>query len=163
MLAITIDQIGTFMKKLLLSEDFDNFLTAEASITTFATFSIDGEIHPDFYDTEEANKIKENRQRLICWREIRPFCFSVFRGKRLPLSFHFVFQLPGRQAEQLLNQAGIPISPADLYGLYLNLNYRNGTLSLTSGTSLRVFTVDRALEHAWDDAILAFLKREGLN
>ena len=53
MIALPIKHVKDFMNKLLLQDTFDRFLVSEASITTFTTFSIDGQLHADFYDTEK--------------------------------------------------------------------------------------------------------------
>ena len=57
MIAFEIDQVKLFMSRLLLSDAFDHFLVPEVSITTYATFRIDGTLHPAFYgdssDTSE--------------------------------------------------------------------------------------------------------------
>ena len=44
MIALPVEHIREFMNKLLLTPSFDCFMVSEASITTFATFSIDGQI-----------------------------------------------------------------------------------------------------------------------
>ena len=52
MLAIKINDIKTFMNQLLIGDTFDAFPMAEASIAAFSTFSIDGRINKDFFDTD---------------------------------------------------------------------------------------------------------------
>ena len=36
--------------------------------------------------------------------------------------------------------------------MYLNLNYDGTRLTCTTGISLKLFTMDKTLEKAWDDA-----------
>ena len=90
------------MNKLLLQDTFDRFLVSEASVTTFATFAIDGQLHPEFYDPETPEGQKAKGRRQVTWQEIRPFCYSVIRGRRTPLAFKFVFQLPESETALLL-------------------------------------------------------------
>ena len=45
MLALKINDVKGFMNRLLIGETFDQFPMAEASVTTFNTFSIDGLIN----------------------------------------------------------------------------------------------------------------------
>ena len=52
MLALTISDVKDFMNKLLIGEVFDNFSLVEASVTTFNTFTIDGHLQQDFFDTD---------------------------------------------------------------------------------------------------------------
>ena len=94
MIALQIKHVRDFMNKLLLQDTFDRFLVSEASVTTFATFAIDGQLHPEFYDPETPEGQKAKGRRQVTWQEIRPFCYSVIRGRRTPLAFKFVFQLP---------------------------------------------------------------------
>lgn len=48
MLALKINDVKGFMNRLLIGETFDQFPMAEASVTTFNTFSIDGLINKEF-------------------------------------------------------------------------------------------------------------------
>ena len=52
MLALKINDVKGFMNRLLIGETFDQFPMAEASVTTFNTFSIDGLINKEFFDTD---------------------------------------------------------------------------------------------------------------
>ena len=52
MLALKISDVKDFMNKLLIGEVFDHFSLVEASVTTFNTFTIDGKLHHDFFDTD---------------------------------------------------------------------------------------------------------------
>ena len=47
----------------------------------------------------------------------------------------------------------IPVNPQDVSALFLNIYYENGALTVTTGTSLKVFTLDKTLEHLWDDTV----------
>ena len=59
MLALTISDVKDFMNKLLIGEVFDNFSLVEASITTFNTFTIDGHLQQDFFDTDTVEEYKK--------------------------------------------------------------------------------------------------------
>lgn len=48
MIALQIQDIKSFMSKLLLQDTFDSFLLKEAEITVAVTHTIDGMLHPDF-------------------------------------------------------------------------------------------------------------------
>ena len=49
MVALSIDDLKSFTKKLFLGTDFDDFLLTEAKIVTFNSFTIDGHIRRGFY------------------------------------------------------------------------------------------------------------------
>ncbi len=164
MIALQIEHIRDFMNKLLLTPAFDSYRVSEASITTFTTFSIDGILHPEFYDSDLIDTPDAAAEIQISWESIRPFCLSVFKGKRLPLSFHFVLQLPKNRIPDFLAEHGLVSTSADdIFGLFLNIQYRNTLLTVTTGSSTRVFTGDRTLDQAWDQAVKEFLAREELS
>ena len=164
MIALQIEHIRDFMNKLLLTTSFDTYRVSEATITTFTTFSIDGILHPEFFDSDLIDSPDPDADTQISWESIRPFCLSVFKGKRLPLSFHFVLQLPKNRIPDFLADHGLTSTPAeDIFGLFLNIQYRSSMLTVTTGSSTRVFTGDRTLDQAWDQEVKEFLVREDLS
>lgn len=162
MIALQIKNVKDFMNKLLLQDTFDRFLVSEASVTTFAAFSIDGQLHADFYDPETPEGKAAEGRRQVTWQEIRPFCYFIIRGRRTPLAFKFVFQLPESETALLLARAGLNLEPGDVFGLFLNCQYHGDTLTLTTGSSLRIFTRDKSLDHAWDSMLEEFLRNQEL-
>lgn len=159
MKAFKILDVKDFMSKLLIGETFDQFSLIEASITTFCTFSIDGQLKPDFFDTDQQTVMKENHILYSSWKEIRPHCYAVIRGKRTPLAFKIIFQLPYKRTEQIITSARLPFSMDLINGLFLNLQYKNNELFCTTGTSFRTFLPDKSLEQVWDSMIPGFLRK----
>ena len=162
MLAIQIDHVKDFMKKLLLQDAFDSFLVSEISITTFTTFSIDGQLHPEFFDPEKCEALRAENRSSILGKEARPYCLSIIKGQQSPLSFHIVLQADSALTAQLSASAGLSFSAEDIFGLFLNLQFRGGVLSVTTGTSLKVFTPDKSLDRAWDRFVSGWLEQEGI-
>ena len=163
MIALQITHVKDFMSQLLLQDTFDHFLVSEASVTTFASFSIDGRVHPDFYGEEEAQALKHQGRTQVLWKDIRPFCYSIIKGRRPPLSFQFVFQLPHQELDLLLERSGLSFDPENIFGLFFNCKYQQGSLTVTTGSSLKVFTMDRSLDQAWDRMLQDFLHRLNLD
>lgn len=54
---------------------------------------------------------------------------------------------------RLLEMNNLPVKEEDVSALFMNVVYEHGTLSVTTGTSLKIFTMDKTLEHIWDDTI----------
>lgn len=160
MIAITIKNLKNFMNHLLICDTFDHFLVSDATITTFVSFTIDGTLHPDFYDPEKAEELRLSKQRQIFWSDIRPYCFSIIKGRRTPLSFKIILQLPREEVNILTEKSGMEITPEDVSGLFVNFQFNGETLTLTTGSSLRLFTMDKSLDHAWDKKIQEFLIRQ---
>lgn len=157
-----IQDIRDFMKKLLISEAFDTFLLSEASITTYATFHIDGTFHPEYLNTADAELLTAEKSGCVLWLRIRPFFFELTKGKNTPLSFRIVFRLAPHNVESLIAQTGVPLQADAVDGLFLNIHFDGSSLTCTSGTSLRVFSMDRTLEHSWDGMLEKFFHREGI-
>lgn len=160
MTAFQIQDIKDFMTKLLIKETFDSFYLSELSVTTSITYTIDGRLHPEFFNTEDARQLHESGQQHCQWRDVKAFCFSVIKGKQTPLHFKIVFMLSPQNTEQLLKKNGLPISAKDIFGLYLNCQFDNNELTCVTGTSLRFFTLDKSLDHAWDALVRNYLKQQ---
>lgn len=159
MLALKINDIKDFMNQLLIGETFDHFEMVETSITTFNTFSIDGNLRRDFFDTNTCTILDQKEISYSFWKEVKPYCFSVMRGKRTPLHFKIIFRLPGAQTRSVLQTMGGTFSPELVKGLFLNLQYRNKELLCTAGVSLNTFLPDKSLEQLWDSMVLDFFRR----
>ncbi len=158
MISIQIADIKLFMNKLFLSEYFDAFLLSEANFVTFNTFHIDGILQHAYYSGEELKESGMGEQSFSLWKQIRPFALSLIKGTHTPLEFKIIFRLSDSNVEKLLRQTGITaFSPADVDGLFLNLNFSRGDLYCISGTSLTLFSMDKTVEHAWDDAVKKYL------
>ena len=76
MIILQITQLKNFMNTLLRLETFDRFPVSEASITTFTTFSIDGSLHTDFFDPDDAQLLKEKGRTRLLWKDVKSFCYS---------------------------------------------------------------------------------------
>jgi hypothetical protein len=47
--------------------------------------------------------------------------------------------------------------------MYLNVHYKDGILFCTSGISLRIFSMDRALPDYWDQLVARFFTQNGID
>lgn len=157
MLALRILDLKDFTGKLFLGDVFHRFSFVEASFTTYITYTLDGTLQKDFYDSENCP------EHIFCyWEEIRPLCHSIIRGKRTPLRFKIVLQLAPENVEKLLTQSRLPFHREDVFGLYLNCQFDGEHLICTTGTSLKLFTLDKTLDHIWDDMVCRFFKQQGI-
>ena len=148
---ITINDIKTFMSKLLIKEDFDTYLLKEATITTYNTFTIDGHIKEAYYSKEEFEEL--NQSTFSSWATIKPHCFNLIKGKKLPVSFKIILKADDSQVIDLIKDANTSINISDVEGLYLNIKYENNTLECITAISLYTFTMDKSLENHWDKTI----------
>lgn len=147
----------TCMSQLLLHDTFDSFTFIEGEITTFNKFSIDGFIHKDFFNDPSETETYSK------WKDLRSFCYSIIKGKRTPLDFKFIFSLSKDDVARLINEMLPDFSPDQIQGLYLNFRYNGSELTCTSGTSLKIFTLDKSLEQAFDHWMCCFFSSHGIN
>ena len=158
MVALRIEDVKQFTGKLFVGTMFDKFLVREASIVTYNTFSIDGHIRQGYYtETElEENQIED----LSSWSVLKPVCFSLIKGKKLPGSFQIVLQISPADVETFLKHCQLAIAVNQINGLCLNIRYEDGTLMCITGTSLNFFTLDKSLDMEWDEAVKLFLREQ---
>lgn len=158
MLAVQITNLKDFMNKLFVKETFDRFLLSEATLTTFTAYHVDGAYHPEFFGEDQEDTVT----RLCPWSRLRPVFFSLIRGKHTPLNFKIIFQLSGQDTERLLITDNLPFQPEDVFGLYMNVQYDGEKVTVTTGSSLKVFTLDKSLDASWDALAKRFFLRQGI-
>ncbi|MDO4308225.1 MAG: DUF5721 family protein [Eubacteriales bacterium] len=162
MLALNIIDVKEFMNQMLIGTTFDQFEMVETVITTFNTFSIDGKLRRDFFDTDTCDIFDQSGMTYSLWKEIKPFCYSVIRGKRTPLHFRIVFQISHRQKQAILKNLSSHISPEMVSGMFINIQYKNKELLCTTGISLKTFIPDKSPEQQWDAMVLDFFRRHNI-
>ena len=163
MIHLKILDVRRFMEKLLLEDCFDAFLLLEASIRTGNLFSIDGHLNRDFYTEEEYASLTAGEFALTPWKELRHFCYEIIRGTKTPSQFQITFQLSRQRTAEFLSQSQASFSLDDIGGLFFHLKYNDSSLSCITGTSYRIFSLDKALDHLWDQKIQAFLSQLGVS
>lgn len=156
MVALKIEELKDFTRKLFVEEVFDWWMMREAVITTFNMFTIDGRIRKGYFMEQELEE--KGIGELSPWKLVRPVCFSLIKGKRLPESFRITLQLPGARVEQFLQSVQPDFKAEQVSGLYLNIRYEEQKLYCVTGTSLNVFTLDRKIEQEWDETVKRFLR-----
>lgn len=161
MVAIRIEDVKGFTQKLFLGTDFDDFLLKEANIVTYNSFTIDGHIRQGFYSDDELEQMQI--EDFSAWKRIRPICFSLIKGKKLPGSFRIELQAAPGQVEAFLQAEQISaVSGEQIKGLYVHVRYEEGKLYCVTGTSLAFFTLDKTVETEWDAYVQLFLKKIGV-
>lgn len=151
MISENIKDIKKFMSALLVKDSFDDMLATDVTITTYNTFHIDGHIKRFFFTEEEYDAL--NRPELSQWRKIKPICFELIKGNKLPLSFKIIFCLNKEVTARILSENNIGLVPENINGLFINIKYEDNLLSYVTGTSLNIFTLDKSLEQAVDSYV----------
>lgn len=156
MISLNLTSQKTFITHLLLKDTFDNFQFIEGEIVTFNKFSIDGFVQKNFYEDTQ------NLPEYSYWKHVRDFCFSIIKGRQTPLSFRFIFRLSPQNTKLLLEQNQLDFQPQNVQGLYLNISYDSNGLKCITGTSLKLFSMDRSLEKTWDGMVQKFFEQKDI-
>lgn len=157
MFACTVSDVRDFMEKLFLRNTFDGFQLVEAVITASNRFVVDGHIREEYYTKEEWEELAE--KQISRWSSLRPLCFQMIKGKKTPDSMKLVFRMAEGGTEKLLEKSGLSFQLSDVEGLFFNVLYEKGELKLTSGVSMKLFTMDKSLERFWEQRLEGFLKQ----
>ena len=96
------------------------------------------------------------------WSQVRPICFSLIKGKRLPESFQITLEAPPKRLDAFLAECRLQMDAGQIKGLYLNIRYEDGALYCITGVGLQFFTTDRTLEREWDEGVKKFLHGRGI-
>ncbi len=160
MISLETDDLRAATSALFVKDTFDDWLVREAQVVTFNTFTIDGRIRQGYYSEDEL----EERQieEFSYWKQIRPFCYELIKGKKLPESFRITLQPAPSEEALFLAASGLDIKQEDIAGLYLNFRYENSKLRIVTGTSTALFLPGLGLDPAWDDYTKDYLKQQGL-
>ncbi len=157
MIALQIQDIKTIMSQLLLHSLFDEFLLNEMDINTATSLHLDGKLNLAWYSSDEKEEL--NGRQYTKWSEVKSVAYQFIKGSRTPLSMKIVFQINKQNTTNVLNNSNSSFKLEDVNGLYLNLRYDNNGLYIITGTSLKVFSMDKSLENYWDESVKQFLQK----
>lgn len=165
MIALNIKDIKGFMSHLLVKDTFDTMLLTEATIATANTYNISGSINKAFYSEDELSTLPDTNYSL--WSMIKPFCFNLIKGNKVPTGMKLVFSLSSDDITRFLNSFSTMgeslLSSDDINGLFLNINYADGAATIITGISLKIFTLDKTTEHCFDKYIKNYLAEAGID
>jgi len=150
MKSYTIEDVKTFMNELLVNEKYDSFYMFETRLKVAMDYYVNGKINKDFFDSDDEREALDD---YVSWKDIKNKIFELIKGIRLPISFKVILMFNRDNIERLIEMNNIPVNPQDVSALFLNIYYENGELTVTTGTSLKVFTLDKTLEHLWDETV----------
>ncbi|MBR3646278.1 MAG: hypothetical protein IKN54_07640, partial [Lachnospiraceae bacterium] len=155
--SIQIKDTKNFMNELLVKNTFDFFNLYEAIITTYCTFTIDGHIQQSYYSSEELELL--DHADFAGWSQLKPVCFNLIKGNKTPELLKITLCLPGKNYAGCIERSMAPITEDNITGLYVHIVYEHGTINVITATSLNIFTMDKSLDHYWDNTIKTFLTK----
>lgn len=145
----TIEEKAEYMRTLFEEERYDSFYLHEVRVKTNVDYYINGKINPEYFDTEQQPLLSE----YIAWKDIKQTIFDFIRGNRLPISFKIILMFNRENIERLLEMNNLSFKQEDVAALFMNVVYEHDRLSVTTGTSIKIFTMDKTLEHVWDETV----------
>jgi len=152
-----------FMGKLLAGECFDSFLLKEAIIHSFVPYQIDGHVNKAFFcdDTEDTSAY--TTYGYVQWKDIRPVCFDLIKGRRTPTKFMFVLYLKPEAITAIFDKAGISASESLVQNLILNIRFEQGEMTITTGVDYSGFTLEKQAAQLWDTTFMKFLDKKEIS
>ncbi|MCM1127003.1 MAG: DUF5721 family protein [Lachnospiraceae bacterium] len=163
MKAYKIKELKNFMSRLLGSGAFDGFLLAEASVSTYNTFFIDGHMNKDFFTGDLNDDVVLPKYEFSMWQDMRSLCFDLIKGKRTPVNFKFVLHLKPELAEELLAKNESAVSSLDLKAFVLNIKYDGSELTCITATAFHTFIPDKTPDQIWDAYMVHFFEQNSIN
>lgn len=142
-----VEEIKEFISELLKNEKYDSFYLYEARIKTELDYYINGRLNKEFFD-EVADM-----QEYVYWKDIKQTVSELIKGDRLPVSFKLLLMFNRDNITRLVEMNNLPVNPDDVSALFMNVYYENSELNVTTGTSLKIFTLDKTLENMWDESV----------
>lgn len=152
MVALKIIETKPFMALLLKNTLFDKWETRGIDITTFTRFSIDCHLNKNYYDQDEL-EIMEN-PNYVKWGQIKEKVVAIIRGNKSPDDLKIVLARPVEELESF--------DPKIVSSLFINVHFSKGEVTVTTGTSMATFTLDKSIDYTWDNQVKASLKKQGI-
>lgn len=146
-----IEETGKFMSELLTGERYDSFYLYEARIKTGIDYYINGKINKDFFDSDDRDIMAA--EEYMDWKNIKPTVYGLIKGDKLPLSLKLILMFNRENITRLVEINNLPISENDIGALFFNVLYEKGTLTVTTGTSIKTFSLDKTLDNVWDSTV----------
>ncbi len=162
MLALQITTLKPFMNALLAGDLFDIFLLEEASISTAATYTINGRLNKDFFTPENWSERATDFCEFASWQEMKGICFHLIKGKNTPTHFQFVFQLIRKHTLNILDKGSSTVPEELIKAFVLTVRFDGEKAILCTGTSFTTFVPDKEPEKLWDAALKQYLFKKGI-
>lgn len=155
MILLKITNIKLFMQHLLLNTTFDKFYIGEMKIMTACNFFLEGRINKDFYDTEELEQL--NTKEYVTWSEIRKITCEIVKGNKKPILFNIDLIISQDNLNNIFYLKDEVFNWNDINSCHLNIKYKNNELTIVTGISFKIFTMNKNQEYILDKHLKNFL------
>lgn len=152
MVALKIIETKPFMALLLKGTLFDGWEARGVDITTFTRYSIDCKLNKNYYDQDQLEIM--GPVNYVKWGQIKEFVTTLIRGNRTPDDLKIVLAKPVEELESF--------DPKVVSSLFINIHFTSGEVTVTTGTSMATFTLDKTPDYTWDNQVKASLKKQNI-
>ena len=163
MKACRLKDVKKFMGRLLGTDTFSPFLLAEATITTYNTFVIDGHVVKDFFTGDINDDGILPPYEFSEWANMRTLCFDLIKGKRTPVNFKLVLHLKPELIRQILEAGDAQVTLSDIKAFVLNIKYDGSALTCTTATAFYTFLPDKTPDKLWDEYVINFFSEKEID
>ena len=161
MIRLVPKKLRELNRHLFAETTFDSFLVPEAHFVTAFRTDFTGQLPPASRDEAESSEAPSAAPACVSWQELRPYALQLVRGTQAPKSYSVVLKLPEDKTAALA-AAAPGADPDDVSGLYLNIRYAKEEVSVTTGCTLKIFSLDKSWEKVWDSRVEEWFARLGL-
>lgn len=150
MIAGTVENKKDLMNTLLKGKAFDRLLVRSVSLRTNIIYEMDCTLNKDWFTDEESESVKD---KFAQWALLKPIVFELIKGSKLP-SYMKIVLSPSAEATTRIHQ--------NAAALFINIIFENNKLNIVTGSSEKTFTMDKSVEHSWDEYASKFFKLNGI-
>lgn len=156
MILLNISDIQKTMVQLLARTVFDEFLLEQAEIITFGKMVLSGKRNTDWYDEAVESD-------WLYWNEVKSFVFSYIKGERTPSVMRISLKASDTLGGKMMRDSGVLAEYLEEHpDLNLQIRYEKDALVVVTGITRKIFTMDKTMEFAWDQAVTRFFKELGI-
>ena len=157
MKSFEIEDTNEFMKQLFKLGRYDSFYLYEVRIKSGFDYYINGRINKEYFDSVDDMLIEriaeKSEDEYVCFGRMKDTILSYIGDNRLPLGMKLILMFNSENVEKLIEMHNLKYDKSQVTGLMFNVYLEKGKICVTTGTSLNVFTMDKSLEHVWDETV----------
>jgi len=158
MQTIEILDIKPFMQLLFQTNTFNSYEFVSAVVRTDMTYHLDGHLNKDFFSEEEWNTQNAGDTLYLPWQMAKEKVFYLIKGKKTPSILKIVLKLPLTDTRSVLEVTHSNLTAADLDGMFLNILFQDGRLTVICGISYQIFTLEKQLEQELTSHVQSIFK-----
>lgn len=150
LIAGTVENKKDFMNTLLKGTAFDRLLVRTVSLRTNIVYEMDCTLNKEWFTDDELETIDD---KYASWSIIKPTVFELIKGTKLPGYMKIVLSPSAEATSKVHSNAA---------ALFINIIFEDNKLSIITGSSEIAFSMDKSVEHSWDEYSSKFFKHNNI-